>query len=91
MALQKGSIFIDRVNEILYRLIECGIPAHLVKDTPAAKKFFKAKSNTSKTVADEYHALTMNNMQPAFYLLLFGHGLGLICFLMEVLYFKTRH
>jgi hypothetical protein len=37
---------------------------------------------------DEYSELNMNNMQPAFFLLLFGHFLGLISFLMEMLYVR---
>jgi hypothetical protein len=60
MILQKGSIFLDRVNEIIYRLVESGISAYLVKVSPEGRRFFKAKSSASKTEADEYSALTMN-------------------------------
>jgi hypothetical protein len=90
MVLQKGSVFLDRVNEIIYRLVESGIPAYLVKVGTESREFLKANSTTSKTEADEYCALTMNHMQSAFYLLLFGHALGLISFLMEMLYFKLQ-
>jgi hypothetical protein len=90
MALQKGSPFLDRVNEILDRLIESGIPTYWGKTRPEVEKFIKAKSKTSKTVADDYYVLTMNHMQSAFYLFLFGHTLGFISFLMEILYFKIR-
>ncbi|PNF33401.1 hypothetical protein B7P43_G04162 [Cryptotermes secundus] len=90
MAVQKGSIFLDRMNEIICRLVEAGISTYLVKTSPEARKYFKAISSASKTLADEYHALTMNNMQSAFYLLLLGHSLGLISFLMEMLYFKMH-
>jgi hypothetical protein len=55
-----------------------------------SRKVLKAKSSSSKTEADEHCALTMNHMQSAFYLLLFGHALGLISFLMEMLYFKMQ-
>ncbi|PNF33402.1 hypothetical protein B7P43_G04163 [Cryptotermes secundus] len=90
MVVQKGSIFLDRMNEIICRLVEAGLPAHLYKVSPEARKYFKAISSASKTAAEEYHALTMNNMQSAFYLLLFGHSLGLMSFLMELLYFKMH-
>jgi hypothetical protein len=90
MALQKGSPFLDRVNEIIDRLIESGIPGHFWKFSPKGKASIKRNSNTSKTVEDEYDVLTMNNMQSAFYLFLFGHSLGLMSFLMEMLYFKMR-
>jgi hypothetical protein len=90
MVLQKGSVFLDRVNEIIYRLVEGGIPAYLVKFGTESREFFKKKSGASNTDADEYCALTMNHMQSAFYLHLFGHSLGLISFLMEMLYFKMH-
>jgi hypothetical protein len=88
MALQKGSLFLDRVNEIIGRLIEGGISEYLTQFNPEKKSFLKTKPNTSKSLLDEYYALNTNNLQPAFYLLLFGHSLGLISFLLEVLYFK---
>ncbi|PNF33395.1 hypothetical protein B7P43_G04164 [Cryptotermes secundus] len=90
MVVQKGSIFLGRLNEIIYRLVESGISTYLVKVSSETRKFFKAISIASKTLADEYHALTMSNMQSAFYLLLFGHSLGLMSFLMEMLYFKIH-
>jgi hypothetical protein len=90
MALQKGSPFLDRVNEILDRLIESGIPEYLKKYSLKAKTIIKGNSENSKTIADDYYVLTMNNMQSAFYLFLFGHSLGLISFIMEMLYFKMH-
>jgi hypothetical protein len=78
MFLQKGSVFLDRVNEIIYRLVESGIPAYLAKVGAESRIFLKSKSSVSKTEADEYCALSMNHMQSAFYLLLFGHAMGLI-------------
>jgi hypothetical protein len=78
------------MNEIIYRLVESGIPAYLVKVGRESREFLKSKSSISKTEADEYCALSMNHMQSAFYLLLFGHSLGLISFLMEMLYLKCN-
>jgi hypothetical protein len=78
------------VNEIIYRLVESGIPAYLLKFGSESREFLKSKSSFSKTLADDYCALSMNNMQSAFYLLLFGHALGLLSFLMEILYFKIQ-
>jgi hypothetical protein len=90
IALQKGSPFLDHMNEIIDRLVESGIPAYLAKFSPEGKHYIKSKSIPSKTVADEYYVLTMDNMQCAFYLFLFGHSLGFISFLIEMLYFKMR-
>jgi hypothetical protein len=88
MALQKGSPFLDRMNDIIDRLVETGIVAYFGKFSSQAKILFKANSNNSKTVSDKYYVLTMNNMQCAFYLFLLGNSLSLISFLMEMLYFK---
>jgi hypothetical protein len=90
MAVQKESIFLDRMNEIIYRLVESGISTYLANIGSVARKYFKAISSFSKTIADEYRALTMNYMQSAFYLPLLGHRLGLMSFLMEMLYFKIH-
>ncbi|PNF33396.1 hypothetical protein B7P43_G04165 [Cryptotermes secundus] len=90
MVVQKGSFFLDRMNDIICRLVESGISTYFNKFGPETYRLLKAKSSASKTVAEDYHALTMNNMQSAFYLLLLGHSLGLISFLMEMLYFKIH-
>jgi hypothetical protein len=90
MALPKGSPFLDHVNKVIDRLVESGIAAHLDSDIPEAKTFLKGKSRISECLVDEYSVLTMQNMQPPFHLLLFGHCLGLITFLAEILYFKLH-
>jgi hypothetical protein len=91
MTLQKGSPFLDRVNEIIGRLIESGIPGYLLNFSPEMKASMKANSKTFETVANDYSVLTVNNIQSALYLFLFGNSLGLMSFLMEMLYFKMHH
>jgi hypothetical protein len=88
MTVQKGSPFLDRVNEIIGRLVESGIAVYLNKFSPEDKTIKGIKPNMSKSLLDEYSALNMNNMQPAFYLLLFGYSLGLISLVLEILSFK---
>jgi hypothetical protein len=88
MALQKGNPLLDRVSEIIDRLVESGILAYVAQPLPVVQKYIQTKSSTSKYVADEYCVLSMNNMQSAFYLFLFGHSLGFISFLIEMMYFK---
>jgi hypothetical protein len=89
MTLQKGSPFLDRVNEIIGRLTESGIAVYLERFNPETKSFKKTKPITSVALLDEYCALNMNNLQPAFLLYIFGQSLALISFLLEILYFKT--
>jgi hypothetical protein len=43
ITLQKGSPFLDRVNEIIDRLVESGIPIYLAKLSHEGKHFFKSK------------------------------------------------
>jgi hypothetical protein len=88
MTLQKGSPFLDRVNEIIDRLTEGGITTYLSKFSPETKTFLKTKPNAFNSSLDDYSALNTNNMQSAFYLLLFGHSLGLISLVLEILSFK---
>jgi hypothetical protein len=88
MALQKGSPLLDRMNEIIDRLVESGILAYFAQPLPEVEQYIKAKSSSSKYVADNYCVLSMNHLQSAFYLLLFGHSLGFITFLVEMMYFK---
>jgi hypothetical protein len=90
MSLQKGSPFLDRVNSIIGRFTEGGIIAYLQKFIPETKSFHKSKPIASNSLLDEYCALNLKNLQPAFFLLLFGHSLSLICFLMEMFYFKIQ-
>jgi hypothetical protein len=89
MMLQKGSPFLDRVNESIGPLIESGIRGYLLKFSPEMKASIKANSKTFETVADDYSVLTVNNMQSAFYLFLFGRSMGLMSFVMEM-YFKMH-
>jgi hypothetical protein len=90
MTLQKGSPLLGRVDEIIGRLIEGGIATYLQNFNPETKSFSKANPSTSSSLLDEYAALNVSNMQSALFLFLFGHSLGLITFLFEILYFKLH-
>jgi hypothetical protein len=55
---------------------------------PRNEILLEDKPNTSNSLLDDYFALNMNSMQPAFFLLLVRHSLAIIAFLLEILYFK---
>jgi hypothetical protein len=88
MLLQKGSPLLDRVNEIIGRVLEGGIIDYWVQNCAEIREVIKAEANATKTLADEFRGLTMKHMQSAFYLLFFGQGLSMISFITEVIYFK---
>jgi hypothetical protein len=90
MLLQKGSPLLERVNEIIDRVLESGILNHWFKDSIEAQVIMKSVSNSTTTLADEFYELNTKHMQSAFYLLFFGEGLGLISLLMELLYFRMH-
>jgi hypothetical protein len=90
LALQKGSPFLDCMNEIIGRLTESGIIDHLEKFNPEKKTYRRTKPITPKSLLDEYCALDMKNMQPAFFLLVIGYSFGLVTFLLEILYCKIH-
>jgi hypothetical protein len=89
MTLQKGSPFLNRMNEIIGRLTESGMATYLEKFNPETKSFKKTNPISSLALLDEYSPLNINNMQPAFFLFIFGNSLGLVSFLLEILYFKV--
>jgi hypothetical protein len=90
MLLQKGSPFLDRVNEIISRVSESGIFNQWIQESPERKSPIKSTAMSKKSLGDEFYNLNMMHMQSAFYLLLFTEGLGFISFLMELLYFQMH-
>jgi hypothetical protein len=88
MALQKGSPFLDPLNKIIGRLTESGLTTYLEKFDPETKSFKKTNPSTSVPFLDEYSPLNINNLQPAFFLFIFGNCMGLVAFVLEILYFK---
>jgi hypothetical protein len=87
MLLQKGSPLLDRVN-IITRVSEGSIFNQWVKNCPEMREINRSEANAATTLEDEFCDLNMKQMQSAFYILLFGQGLGFSSFLMELLYSK---
>jgi hypothetical protein len=90
MLLQKGSPLLDRVNEIIDRVLESGLFNRWIQESTESEAITKAVETSAKTLTDEFYELNLKHMQPAFYLLFFGDGLSLVSFLMELLYFKMH-
>jgi hypothetical protein len=88
MLLQKGSPLLDRVNDIITRVSEGGIFNHWMQSCAEMREVNKAEANTAKKLPYKFCDLNMTHMQSAFYILFFGQGLSMMCFLTEILYYK---
>ena len=85
MVMFYGDPLMKRVTEIIDRLVQAGLFNYW-----GTMKSHKEKIQSGKIAIvqnlDGYYSFNLYNMQPAFYLLLMGWCLSVICFKIEVLY-----
>jgi hypothetical protein len=82
MVLPKGSALLDRINDIILHVVEAGVFGEWVTMTDHIQ-MVKEKSFFPGGLSDEYYKLSLEHLQSAFYLLLFGYCLSLIIFITE--------
>ena len=74
-----------RVNEIIYRIVEAVLYNYRI-----SQKIHMFKLGAQKIAIvhplDGYYSFNLYHMQPAFYLLLMGLCLSVLCFIIELLY-----
>jgi hypothetical protein len=85
MVMFHGDPLMKRVTEIIDGMIEAGIYNHWISLT------FKNLAILSRKKAlvlplDGYYSFNLYHLQPAFYLLLMGWCISVICFVIELLY-----
>jgi hypothetical protein len=85
MIMLYGDPLMKRVSEIIDALIEAGIYNFWVSYSLNMNKIVSRKQSIVHPL-DRYFSFNLYNMQPAFYLLLFGSFLSAICFIVELLY-----
>ena len=86
MIMFYGDPLLRRVNEIIDRVVEAGIYKYWLSLNMNMIKV------TSRRLAifhplDGYYSFNLYHMQPAFYLLLMGLCLSILCFIFELFYF----
>ncbi|PNF38217.1 hypothetical protein B7P43_G13364 [Cryptotermes secundus] len=87
MLLKRGNCLLDRINEVIFRLVEAGLPdkfLNSILDT-------KGQCSVSRTMEDlneGYVSMTVSHLQSAFVLLCLGNILSVIAFIMEILHKK---
>jgi len=82
MIMFHGDPLMRRVNEIIDRVVEAGIYNFWIS---LSTNMLKLKSRKIAIVhpLDGYYSFNLYHMQPAFYLLLMGLCLSVLCFLAE--------
>jgi len=85
MAMLNGDPLLRQVSEVIDRLVEAGLYNFWISQN---QHFDKVRSHLIAIVhpLDEYYSFNLYHMQPAFYLLLMGWCLSVICFIFELLY-----
>ena len=74
-----------RVNEIICHVVEAGLYNYWLSMRIHRLKLHSRKIAIVQPL-DGYYSFNLYHMQPAFYLLLMGWSLSVICFMFEVLY-----
>jgi len=82
MVLPKGSALLDRINDIIFHVVEAGVFGEWVKMTDHIQ-MVKEKAFFPVGLSDEYYKLSLEHLQSAFYLLLFGYCLSFVIFVTE--------
>jgi hypothetical protein len=84
MLLKKGSCFLDRINDIIFRLVEAGLPAKFVNDVFDTNPQISL-SRSLGDMNEGYVSMTVSHLQSAFVLLCLGTVLSIIAFSLEIL------
>jgi hypothetical protein len=74
-----------RVNEIIDRVVEAGLYNYWIKLLISQRKFYYHRIAIVNPL-DDYYSFNLHHLQPAFYLLLMGWCISVICFMVELLY-----
>jgi hypothetical protein len=80
--LQKGSFFLESINKYIIMSVESGLFDWSLKDILFMSRFNRKYFD----VPDGYFVFNLSHLLFAFYILVFGHGLSFLLFLIEVFY-----
>jgi hypothetical protein len=86
--VEKGAPFFEFMDDVLSRIDEGGIFMHI------KEMFFHKLKISSKldipTFADTYYVISIGQLQTAFYLLILGYVLAVVCFVSELMWHRYR-
>ena len=88
IAVRKGSVLLEFLDDVLGRLVEAGIVMHIKK-----RSFDKLKIKAKLDIPnfdDTYSAINIRHVQTAFYFLILGYVLAAACFVTEIMWHRYR-
>jgi hypothetical protein len=85
MLLQKGSYFLDVVNNIIIRLVEAGLPDKFLDDFLHTEQHHSASKDV-EYLNSSYITMNLSHLESAFVLLFLGSCLSLFTLVIEILY-----
>jgi hypothetical protein len=88
IAVRKGSVLLEFLDDVLCRLVEAGIVMH-IKKRSFDKLKIKAKSDIPN-FDDTYSAVNIRHVQTAFYFLILGYVLAAASFVTEIMWHRYR-
>jgi len=86
--VRKRSPFLEILDDVIGRIVEGGIFVHITKRFIVKKKL-ESKSDYPPS-DDTYYAIGISHLQTAFYLLLLGYILAVVCFVTEIMWHCHR-
>jgi hypothetical protein len=87
MIMFHGDPLMRRINEIIDRVVEAGLYNYWISLNTNKLKL-EARKIAIVHPLDGYYSFNLYHMQPAFYILLMGLCLSVLCFLIELLYIR---
>jgi hypothetical protein len=85
MLLKRGNCLLDRINDIIFRVVEAGLPDKFLGDILGTRLQYSI-SRSMEDLYEEYVSITVSHLQSAFVLLCLGYLLSVITFIMEILH-----
>jgi len=84
----KRSPILERVHDVIRHIVKEEIYMHINnKGSDKAKRSSKPKS---LNFADTCYAISIRHLQTAFYLLMLGYVLAVVCFVTEIMWYLYR-
>jgi hypothetical protein len=85
MIMFHGDPLLRRINAIIDRVVEAGIYNFWISLSAHSFKLYSRKVAIVHPI-NGYYSFNLYHMQPAFYLILIGWCLSVLCFIVEVFY-----
>jgi hypothetical protein len=84
ISVRKGSPFYAIIDDVLGHIIEGGIFLRIIKRN--FEKYKIVSKYHTLTFADTYYAMSISHLRTAFYLLMLGYVVSVVCFVTEIVW-----